>query len=193
MNAFQWANAGTIEDAVKLLKPPDGKVDPDEKPQAIGGGQDLLTSLKAYIVRPPRVINLKTIAGLDKIEVDDKGTLKIGATATITQLEENPQVKDKFPGLVEAAHSIATAQIRNLGTFAGNLATASPIGDERAREEHSRNTPSSSTRTTSAIASASRLSCVVQTTVRGSPRKVGEAASSRTVSSEPERITMACT
>src|SRR5678816_3387310 len=68
MNSFQWANAGSVEDAVKLLKPPDGKVDPDERPQAIGGGQDLLTSLKAYIVRPPRVINLKTIGGLDKIE-----------------------------------------------------------------------------------------------------------------------------
>ena len=121
MNSFQWANAGTVEDAVKLLKPLNGKVDPDEKPQAIGGGQDLLTSLKAYIVRPPRVINLKTIAGLDKIEVDDKGALKLGATATIAQLEEHPQVKEKFPGLVEAAHSIATAQIRNLGTIGGNL------------------------------------------------------------------------
>src|SRR5438105_6585070 len=121
MNSFQWANAGTVEDAVKLLKPADGKVDPDERPQAIGGGQDLLTSLKAYIVRPPRVINLKTIAGLDKIEVDDKGALKLGATATIAQLEEHPQVKEKFPGLVEAAHSIATAQIRNLGTIGGNL------------------------------------------------------------------------
>lgn len=121
MNSFQWANAGTVEDAVKLLKPPDGKIDPDEKPQPIGGGQDLLTTLKAYIVRPPRVVNLKTIQGLDKIEIDDKGALKLGATATISQLEEHQQVKEKFPGLVEAAHSIATPQIRNLGTIGGNL------------------------------------------------------------------------
>ncbi|HEV8290909.1 MAG TPA: FAD binding domain-containing protein, partial [Tepidisphaeraceae bacterium] len=121
MNSFQWANAGTVEDAVKLLKPPDAKIDPDEKPQAIGGGQDLLTSLKAYILRPPRVVNLKTIQGLDRIEVDDKGALKLGATATITQLEEHPQVREKFPGLVEAAQSIATPQIRNLGTIGGNL------------------------------------------------------------------------
>ncbi|HEV8379263.1 MAG TPA: xanthine dehydrogenase family protein subunit M [Tepidisphaeraceae bacterium] len=121
MNSFQWANAGTVEDAVKLLKPPDAKVDPDEKPQAIGGGQDLLTSLKAYILRPPRVVNLKTIQGLDRIEVDDKGALKLGATATIAQLEEHPQVREKFPGLVEAAQSIATPQIRNLGTIGGNL------------------------------------------------------------------------
>jgi xanthine dehydrogenase YagS FAD-binding subunit len=121
MNSFQWANAGTVEDAVTLLKPADARTDPDEKPQAIGGGQDLLTSLKAYIVRPPRVVNLKTIQGLDKIELDDKGALKLGATATITQLEENPQVREKFPGLIEAAQSIATPQIRNLGTIGGNL------------------------------------------------------------------------
>ena len=120
MNSFQWANAATVEDAVKLLKPTDAKTDPDEKPHAMAGGQDLLTSLKAYIVRPPRVVNLKTIGGLDKIEVDEKG-LKIGATATIAQLEEHPDVQKKFPGLIEAARSIGTPQIRNLGTIGGNL------------------------------------------------------------------------
>src|SRR5579864_8016285 len=99
MNSFQWANAATVEDAVKLLKPTDPKADPDEKPHAMSGGQDLLTSLKAYIVRPPRVVNLKTIQGLDKIEIDDKGALKIGATATIAQLEEHPEVQKRFPGL----------------------------------------------------------------------------------------------
>jgi xanthine dehydrogenase YagS FAD-binding subunit len=120
MNSFQWANAATVEDAVKLLKPTDPKADPDEKPHAMGGGQDLLTSLKAYIVRPPRVVNLKTIQGLDKIEVDEKG-LKVGATATIDQLGDHADVKSKFPGLAEAARSIGSPQIRNLGTVGGNL------------------------------------------------------------------------
>ena len=45
MNAFEWANAGTVEDAVKLLKPAGDKVDPDEAPRPYGGGQDLLTSM----------------------------------------------------------------------------------------------------------------------------------------------------
>lgn len=121
MNAFEWANAGTVDDAVKLLKPADAKVDPDEAPRPLGGGQDLLTSLKAYIVRPPRVVNLKTIKGLDQIESDGKGGLKLGALATITQVEEHPEIRSKFPGIAEAAHSIATPQIRNLGTVGGNL------------------------------------------------------------------------
>jgi len=121
MNAFEWANAGTVEDAVRLLKPNGDKVDPDEAPRPYGGGQDLLTSMKAYIVRPPRVVNLKTIAGLDHIEADGKGGLRIGAAATITAVEEHPEIKTKFPGLAEAAASIATPQIRNLGTVGGNL------------------------------------------------------------------------
>jgi xanthine dehydrogenase YagS FAD-binding subunit len=121
MKAFEWANASTVEDAVKLLKPPDAKTDPDEAPHALAGGQDLLTSLKAYIVRPSRVVNLKTIQGLDRIEPDGNGGLKLGAMATLTQLEEHPDVRAKFPGLVEAVLSIATPQIRNMGTIGGNL------------------------------------------------------------------------
>jgi xanthine dehydrogenase YagS FAD-binding subunit len=121
MNAFEWANASSVDDAIKLLKPAGVKVDPDEAPRPIAGGQDLLTSLKAYIVRPPRVVNLKTIQGLDQIAPDDKGGLRLGAMVTLTQLEEHATVREKFPGLVEAANSVATPQIRNLGTIGGNL------------------------------------------------------------------------
>ena len=60
-----------------------------------------LPSLKAYIVRPNRVVNLKTISGLDRIEPDGAGGLKIGAMATITQLEEHPDIRAKFPGLAK--------------------------------------------------------------------------------------------
>ena len=121
MKSFEWANASTVEDAVKLLKPPEGKINPDEAPRPYAGGQDLLTSLKAYIVRPNRVVNLKTIPGMDKIELDGTGGLKIGANATVAQVEEHPEIRAKFPGLAEAAASIATPQIRNLGTVGGNL------------------------------------------------------------------------
>lgn len=121
MNNFEWANASSIESAVKLLQPVDPQGDPDEMARPIGGGQDLLTSMKEYLVRPPRVVNLKTIAGLDQIKPDGKGGLRIGATVTITDLYENADVQAKFPGLAEAATSIASPQIRNVGTVGGNL------------------------------------------------------------------------
>lgn len=121
MNAFEWANASTAEEAVKLLKPSDPAADPDTKSRPMGGGQDLLTTMKAFIERPPRVVNLKTIAGLDKIQSDGKGGLRIGATVTISDIEEHAEIKSKYPGLAEAAKSIATPQIRHLGSVGGNL------------------------------------------------------------------------
>jgi xanthine dehydrogenase YagS FAD-binding subunit len=120
MNAFEWANATSVDQAVSLLTPP-ATGDPDEMPRPMGGGQDLLTSMKAYIVRPPRVVNLKTISGLNDIKFDSNTGLKIGALATISDIEENSDIQKNFPGLAEAAESIGTLQIRNIGTLGGNL------------------------------------------------------------------------
>jgi len=121
MKSFEWASASTVQDAVKLLTPTKPDADPDEQPHPIAGGQDLLTSMKEYLVRPSRVVNLKTIAGLDQIKDDGKGGLTIGATVTLAALIDNPAIASKYPGLHEAAASIATPQIRNLGTIGGNL------------------------------------------------------------------------
>jgi xanthine dehydrogenase YagS FAD-binding subunit len=120
MKSFEWANAATVDDAVKLLNSGDARTDPDETPRPMGGGQDLLTTMKSYITRPPRVVNLKTINGSGKIQSNANG-LVIDALVTLAQLANHADVQKNFPGLVEAAHSIATPQIRNLGTVGGNL------------------------------------------------------------------------
>ncbi len=118
MKAFEWSNPTTINEAVKMLA--GTPADIDEAPRPIAGGQDLLTTMKEYTSRPSRVVNLKNIRGLNNITLNAKG-LTIGALVTLTELEEHAGVKKSFPGLAEAAHSIATPQIRNLGTVAGNL------------------------------------------------------------------------
>ena len=120
MNAFEWANAASVDDAVKLLAS-SAAVDPDDRPRPIGGGQDLHTTLKAYITRPSRVVNLKTTTGLNGIAATADGGLRLGSLVTITQLANDPAVVKGYPGLAEAALAIATPQIRNLGTVGGNL------------------------------------------------------------------------
>src|SRR5438309_10811036 len=115
MKAFEWMNATTVAEAVSALKSASAPADVDESPRPIAGGQDLLTTMKEYITRPTRVVNLKSIRGLDKIESDGKGGLRIGALVTLAQLADHPVVRRHFRGLAEAAHSIATPQIRNLG------------------------------------------------------------------------------
>jgi xanthine dehydrogenase YagS FAD-binding subunit len=121
MKSFEWVSPATVNDAVKLLQSTSASRDPDDAPRPIAGGQDLLTTMKDYLTRPARVVNLKSIRGLDRIEGDGKKGLKIGALVTLTQLEEHPIIRRDFPGLAEAAQSVATPQIRNLGTVGGNL------------------------------------------------------------------------
>ena len=117
MKAFEWTNPASINEAINLLS---ASGDIDEAPRPIAGGQDLLTTMKDYTSRPVRLVNLKNISGLNSITLNSKG-LTIGALVTLTELEEHAGVRKSFPGLGEAAHSIATPQIRNLGTVGGNL------------------------------------------------------------------------
>ncbi len=121
MKAFEWVSPATVNDAVKLLQSTLATRDPDDAPRPIAGGQDLLTTMKDYLTRPTRVVNLKAIRGLDRTEGDAKRGLQIGALVTLAQLEANAIVRRDFPALAEAAHSVATPQIRNLGTVGGNL------------------------------------------------------------------------
>ena len=119
MKTFEWTNPTTIAEAVKMLSAP-AATDVDEAPRPIAGGQDLLTTMKDYTSRPARLVNLKHIPGLNRITLNARG-LTIGALVTLSELEEHAGVRKSFPGLSEAAHSIATPQIRNLGTVGGNL------------------------------------------------------------------------
>ena len=126
MNSFEWSSPTTVEDAVKLLIDPRSDGNPDEAPRAMGGGQDLLTTMKDSILRPPRVVNLKMIDGLSGVNTIGKENgegkeFTIGALVTINQLADDAEVKTNYPGLAQAAHSVATPQIRNLGTVGGNL------------------------------------------------------------------------
>jgi xanthine dehydrogenase YagS FAD-binding subunit len=118
MKAFEWNNPANVNEAVKMLAGSAGDIDEAARP--IAGGQDLLTTMKDYTSRPVRLVNLKNISGLNSITLNARG-LTIGALVTLTELEEHAGVRKSFPGLAEAAHSIATPQIRNLGTVGGNL------------------------------------------------------------------------
>ncbi len=120
MKAFEWANPESVEEAVELLAEIKAE-DVNDGPRPISGGQDLLTTMKERILVPKRVVNLKTISGLDGIEYDPAKGLKIGALAKLCEIESHADIVKNYPGLAEAAHSIATVQLRNMGTIGGNL------------------------------------------------------------------------
>jgi xanthine dehydrogenase YagS FAD-binding subunit len=87
----------------------------------LAGGIDLLGELKDRIVQPDLLVNLKTIRELDFVRFDSDGTLRLGALATLTAVAENERIRTEFPAVAQAAWSVGSPEIRNVGTVGGNL------------------------------------------------------------------------
>ncbi|MDE0484414.1 MAG: xanthine dehydrogenase family protein subunit M [Candidatus Poribacteria bacterium] len=115
MDKFSYVNATSLKQVTSLLSDSGwGEV------MMIAGGTDLLSELKEYIETPKTLINLKTLPGMDSITADATG-LKIGALATVTDIAMHPTIQHHYTVLAQAAASVATPQIRNVGTLGGNL------------------------------------------------------------------------
>jgi aerobic carbon-monoxide dehydrogenase medium subunit len=92
------------------------------------GGTELLLLMKAGLIRPTDVIDVKRIPELgDLAEVD--GGLDIGATVTHRALERSPVVRGRWPLVAGVASHVANVRVRNVGTVGGNLAFADPHSD----------------------------------------------------------------
>jgi len=92
----------------------------------LSGGTDLGLRVSKDRISFPAVISTRGVPALGEVS-DDDGRLTIGGGATYTQVL--PYLDRHFPSFATLVRRIGSRQIRNLGTFAGNLANASPIGD----------------------------------------------------------------
>jgi len=121
---FEYLRPGSVEEAITLLSQNAGQA------KVFAGGTDLLPALRQREIKTPGyVIDLKAIPGLDKISYDDTTGLKIGPLATIRAVGESPVVQKHFSALSQAALSMASPQVRNRGTIAGNICNAVPSAD----------------------------------------------------------------
>jgi CO/xanthine dehydrogenase FAD-binding subunit len=121
---FNYLAPKTIDEALSLLSQYKGRA------MVIAGGTDVLPKLKRREARAPEyIIDLKGIRDLDYIEYDDNSGLNIGALATIHAVETSPIIHDRFGVLFHAAESMASPQVRNRGTIAGNICNAVPSAD----------------------------------------------------------------
>ncbi len=99
---------------------------PDASP--ICGGTDLMVDINFGRARPTGLLDLTSVRGIDSWELTDDGrTVRIGAGVSFTTIIE--KLSGVCPALAQAARTVGSPQIRNRGTVAGNLATASPAGD----------------------------------------------------------------
>ena len=121
LRAFELHRPTTIADAAALLA---------ARPEAAlyAGGTELLLLMKAGLMRPADVIDLKRIPGLDGL-AEAAGALTIGATVTHRALERDPVVRARWPLVAAVAAHVANVRVRNVGTVGGNLAFADPHSD----------------------------------------------------------------
>ena len=123
MKAFTNQNARTLDEAVAFAQQAlrDGR-----SVSFVGGGTDLLQLMKDKVVNRPGsgdpdvLVNLKTVEGLDEVSSSGQ-VVTIGGLTTLEALVDISVIRDRFTVLAEAAESVATPQIRNTGTLAGNV------------------------------------------------------------------------
>ena len=113
---FKYIPADTLPAAEALLR------EHKERAAVLAGGTDLLGALKDAIHDDPPelLIGLKPAAALHYIAAEPAG-LRIGALTTLAEIAIHPMVRRDYPLLAEAAASVASPQIRNVATLAGNL------------------------------------------------------------------------
>ena len=114
MPAFELFQPANIDEALSLLDRHGSEA------WVMGGGLDSFDWLKDRTKRPSVVVDLSQVNELRGIKEVDGG-LEIGATTTLTEIVRHPVVQAKFKILAEAAELVASPQIRNQATLAGNV------------------------------------------------------------------------
>ena len=122
MRAFEVVTARDSRHAVALL------AEHGASARVLAGGTDLLVDLKLAPDVPRVVIDISRAQDLKQIAITDEG-LSIGALVTHSEIMRSSLIRDLFPVLVDAAHTIVAVQTRNLGTLGGTIVTGVPSMD----------------------------------------------------------------
>jgi xanthine dehydrogenase YagS FAD-binding subunit len=117
MKPFTNVNPRDVQHAAALIRQARSE---GRSTAIVGGGSDVLAQVKERIISPDLLINLKAMNGLDRIAVNGGGAT-IGGLVTLSTLAHNAGLRGQYTVLAEAAEGVATPQIRNVGTLAGNV------------------------------------------------------------------------
>jgi carbon-monoxide dehydrogenase medium subunit len=121
---FELVEPSSIGEAVALLDPEDMSV------RAIAGGTALMLMMKTRLFQPTRLVSLRRLNGaLRAVRYDENGGLRIGAMATLTELEHSPLISKAAPVMSRALRTLSNVRIRNVATIGGHLAHGDPHMD----------------------------------------------------------------
>ena len=112
---FEYRVPQTIAEAVKIM------ADAGPAGQFVAGGTDLYPNMKRRQQMPKTVISVMRLDELNQIIGDGSTGLKIGASVILTDICEHPIINRDYPVVAQAARTISTPLLRNMGTIGGNL------------------------------------------------------------------------
>jgi 4-hydroxybenzoyl-CoA reductase subunit beta len=113
MAEFKLARPRSVVDAVSLLS--------GDGAQIIAGGTDLIPSMRQRLFAPRLVLDVRGVAELRGIRELADGSLEIGAATSLREIEQSSIIRNRYPVLAAAAHSVASPVIRNMATIGGNI------------------------------------------------------------------------
>jgi len=124
MTPFDMAEPTSLKEAIALLDPREESVRP------VAGGTALMLMMKAGVFQPARLVSLQRIEpDFSAIGVTDAGELRIGAMATLSQLEHHKEAAARYPVLKRALRSLSNVRVRNVARVGGALAHGDPHMD----------------------------------------------------------------
>jgi 4-hydroxybenzoyl-CoA reductase subunit beta len=113
--AFKFLRPRTIEDAIAHLAKHGSDL------HILAGGTDLLPSMKQRLFTPAYLMDIRGIGGLSGIHVRPGLGVEIGALTPLSVVEDSELIRRDYRVLHEAAKTVASPILRNMGTLGGNI------------------------------------------------------------------------
>src|SRR5260370_42468156 len=120
MVEFEYVTPSSLEAALQVLG------DASHPAMALAGGTRLLIDVRAGVVQPAILVDLRDLDTLEYIRFDDH-CVAIGARTTLAQIEMNPLIQRYVPLLPELVDSFISPFILTSATLGGNIASFSPF------------------------------------------------------------------
>jgi len=112
---FKLLRPRRIEEAVGYLDQHSGNV------RVLAGGTDLIPSMRQKLFEPEYVLDLGSISAMRGIKPNADGAVEIGALTTLRAVERSDFLRQHYSVLTEAAATVASPVLRNMGTMGGNI------------------------------------------------------------------------